>query len=109
MNESMITFTMVNQSSPVSIYMRTVNATGGSSAQDRKIWMLEPSYTNSTPTTVSYGTGQILASNVVSLYFTYPKIADTSRIQVSLSMQQAPLQNKPPVSYMTTEVIYVRN
>ena len=108
MSNSMITFTQVNQSHPVSIYLQTVNGTGG--AKDRKVWMFEP-VSNGAPTpTYSYSAqGQILATNVVSLYFTYPKIADNTRIQVSISLEQYPFKNKPPVNYQATEIIYVRN
>lgn len=106
MNMSMITFTETNQTNPVSIYLKTVKGTG--SIQDRQIWLLDPEYVTNT-STASYSGGQVLASNVVSLYFTYPKISDTTRIQVSLSMEQYPFKNKPPVDYQATQVIYVRN
>lgn len=104
MNESMITFTQSGQGSPVSIYLKSLKGSGG--AVDRQVWMFEPAG----PATPVYSAqGQLLAANVVSLYFTYPNISDTSRILVNLSMQKVPFKNKPPVYYQAQEVVYVRN
>lgn len=102
MNESLITFTMVGQTNPVSIYLKTTTGTGG--AEDRKIWMFEPSSTG----TYLPG-GQMLASNVISLYFTYPSSSDSQRVIASISLQKYPLKNKAPVTYADQETIYIRD
>ncbi len=103
MNNSMITFTMNGKSSPVSFYMKTMTSSTGQ--KSRQIIYSEPYGNTITP---SYST-QVLAQNVVSVYYTYPKISDTSRIMVNLSVELTPLKNKPPVMYQTQETIYVRN
>lgn len=108
MNESMITFTPTNQSSPISIYLKTLTGPGGQ-ITDRQILMFEPEYAVNTAVASYSAGGQVLASNVVSLYFTYPMISDTSRIMVSLSQEKYPFKNKPPVNFQSTQVIYVRN
>jgi prepilin-type N-terminal cleavage/methylation domain-containing protein len=109
-NESMIIFTEINQSNPVSIYLKTTTGTGGK-VLDRRILMFEPLYSVSGGvTTVTYSTGgNVLASNVVSLYFTYPMINNNSRIQVSLSQEKIPFAKQVPVDLQTTQVIYTRN
>lgn len=107
MNESEIYFTMTGQTSPVTFCLKTTSGTGG--AVDRKILMFDPKTIGSTPTASYLSGGQVLASNVVSLYFTYPNISDSSRILISLSMQQYPFKNKPPVYFQSSEEVYVRN
>ncbi|HJT24138.1 MAG TPA: hypothetical protein VJ873_06145 [bacterium] len=107
MNESEIYFNLVGQNNPVTFCLKTVTGTGG--AQDRKILFFDPEYTGNTTTATYLAGGQVLASNVISLYFTYPNVSDTSRILVSLSLQKYPFKNKPPVYYQASEEVYVRN
>ena len=104
MNESLITFSMAGKTNPVSIFLKTIAGSG--TKLDRQILISEPL---SAASTIYSTNPQVLAQNVVSLYFTFPKIADTSRVMVNLTLQNTPLKNKEPVFLQTQETIYVRN
>lgn len=109
MNESMISFTLTNGSNPVSIYLKTIKNAAGT-VMDRQVFLSEPRYKNAATPTPTYATGgELLATNVVSLYFTFPKISDTSRVLANIALQKSPMKNKLPVIYQAQQVIYVRN
>jgi type II secretory pathway pseudopilin PulG len=103
MNNSMITFTLVNGSNPVSFYLKTLKS--GTRIMERQVVFYEP-YGNTT--TPSYAP-KVLASDVLSLYFTYPKISDTTRVIANISLYSTPLKNQDPVFFQSQETVYVRN
>lgn len=105
---SMITFTMVGQSSPVSCFLRTLTGPGGK-IMHRQVVLLEPVFLTPVASPVYGGSGNILATDVVSLYFTYPKISDNTRVLVSIAVERVPFKKKVPVSYQAQEIIYIRN
>jgi len=104
LNESQISFKLIGSSNPVSMYLKSVLTSSGAVA-DRQVIFTEPKGNTTTP---AY-TPVVLAANVISLYFTYPKISDTSRVLVNIALQSTPLKNKSPVIYQSQEVIYIRN
>ena len=106
-NESMIFFTMTGQTNPVTIGLKTIK-NGAGKITDRQVFMWEPQYIGSSTATYN-SNGVLLATNVVSLYFTLPFINDSSRVQVSLAQEKYPFVNQPAVNLQTTQVIYARN
>ena len=100
---SLIKYTSYGKSSPVSIYLKTSTLANGT--KKRQIFFAEPIGNTITPTY----TPRPIADNVVELYFTFPKITDTSRVIVNFAAETYPLKNKSPVMYQTQETIYARN
>jgi len=103
---SMIVFTLANASSPVSVYLKTITSASGK-VSDKLALLSEPVSIGGTPTYLSGQ--QVLASNLVSLYFTYPSSIDTSRVIANLAQQKTPFKNKVPVQVQSQEIINVRN
>jgi type II secretory pathway pseudopilin PulG len=103
MNNSLITFTLVGQSKPVSFYLRTLKS--GSKIMERQAVFVEAKGNTTTPTYAP----QVLATDVLSLYFTYPKIADITRVAANISLYATPLNRKDPVFFQSQETIYIRN
>lgn len=104
MNNSLITFTPAGKSNPVSVYLKTLTGSGGKVLSRQAIFS-EPAGNTITPTYSQ----QVVATDVLSLYFTYPKIADNSRVLINLSLQNYPFKNKEPVAIQSQEVVDIRN
>jgi len=103
MNNSLITFTLVGQTKPVTFYLKTIKS--GSKIMVRQAIFVEPKGNTTTPTYAP----QVLATDVLSLYFTYPKIADTSRVAANISLYGTPLYKKDPVFFQSQETIFIRD
>jgi prepilin-type N-terminal cleavage/methylation domain-containing protein len=102
-NNSLIKYTTYGSSNPVSIYLQTTTLSNGT--KKRQILFAEPLGNTTTPTY----SPRVMADNVVQLYFTFPKITDTSRVLVNYAAETYPLKNKSAVMYQTQETIYARN
>lgn len=102
LNESMITFKLIGNTNPVSIYLQSQKNSSGTIV-NRQVIFTEPE--GSTPSYLP----KVLATNVVSLYFTYPKISDTSRIMANIALRSVPLKSLSAVYFQSQEIIYVRN
>lgn len=103
MNNSLIVFTPVGKSNPVSVYLRTLKDAGGNVLTRQAVYS-EPLGNTVTPTYSQ----NALATNVLSLYFTFPKITDTSRVLVNLALQTYPFKNKEPVYIQSQEMVDIR-
>jgi hypothetical protein len=101
MNNSCISFTPAGKSNPVSIYLHTL--TSGGVTLSRQAVFSEP-----VGSPVAYSQN-VVATNVMSLYFTFPKISDTSRVLVNLSLFAYPFKNKEPVLIQSQEMVNIRN
>ena len=105
LNNSLITFTPVGQSLPVSFYLKTLTTSGGKVLSKQAIF--SQGVTTSAPSTVF--SQNVMATDVMSLYFTFPSYADTSRVMVNISLFKTPLAGTAPVYFQAQETVYVRN
>jgi hypothetical protein len=101
---SLIYFTPINKSNPVSMFLKSVTTPGGK-VMKRQIRFAEPKGTVASPVY----TEKVVAQDVVSLYFTFPMVSDPSRVLINLGLQKRPFKNKAPVVYQAQEIVYVRN
>jgi Tfp pilus assembly protein PilE len=104
MNNSLIVFTPSGKSNPVSIYLKTLKNSSGQVLARQAVYS-EPLGNTVTPTYSQ----NVVATDVMSLYFTFPKITDTSRVLINLSMQAYPFKNKAPVYIQSQEMVNIRN
>jgi type II secretory pathway pseudopilin PulG len=102
MNNSMITFNRTDGSGSYSFYMKSLMK--GTTVMEREVVFTAPaSIGSANPVT------NVLATDVLALYFTYPNLPDTSRVIANISMYKHPLNATQPVFFQSQETIYIRN
>lgn len=108
-SNSLITFTPIGKSNPVSIYMRTVTQvqSGVTVSLSRQVFFKQVTSFAGTPT-VSVN-DEVLATDVASLYFTYPDASDDSRVLMCISLRKQPLKTASPVDVQQQETVNIRN
>jgi len=85
MNNSLIWFIPVGQSNPVSFYLQSVKKSGGSVMERQAVFAQPITWISGGVTTTTYS-HNVLATDFLSLLFTYPDITDPSRVVANISL-----------------------